>query len=60
MWDQGRDTALPGTLREGGEILIYQETFLIGESNIYVKKKVLATGNSLHRGPIGKPGGSFV
>jgi hypothetical protein len=58
LGDQGGVPALPEILREG-EILIYQEALLIGKSEGYVKK-ALETGNSLHRGPVGGPGGGFV
>ena len=49
-------------LWEEGEILTYQEAlFIIKETETYIqKKKNLETGNSLHRGPVGDPGGRFI
>jgi hypothetical protein len=45
-------TKLYRGLWEKGEILFPQEIFLIGESERYVKSKLLETGSYLRRGPV--------
>jgi hypothetical protein len=52
LWDQGRGHCFTRDFKRG-EILIYQETFFNGESDIHVKKRLWQQGTLSIGAPLG-------
>jgi len=59
LGDQGRGAALPGTLRRKVIFCFIRRPYLLGTPRDNLRK-ALATGSSLHSGPVGEPGRGLV